>query len=523
MNDHQISPPDPATYAKLPKQPNAPATRRIFGRRIKLIWGASRVIRGDWHLGLFGRYDRTRGDGWAISGRGLLLWGLGAAVVLYFGGASTIHVVRSRDPHNLASYSDILLWPLRVERMRELTGRTFIAQGLSDLKAQRHTEGLNRIRAGLRRYPEETEARRVLAQYFLRSGQRPLALRILNDRLDAGYPGRPFLSELFLFAAEGEDYAVILDACERYRAGPASPPAAADRPWLLQQQLQALLAARRADEALRLVEAEGAGAPAPVREARVLALVDLGRNDEAIAYLAAWRANPGGNLAFVLRLQVRAFREAGRPAEMDTAIQAVRALAPADPAPAVFGVVQCVLAGRDERAAAALDDYFFRFGGYAENLLLVARPLAEIGALPLVQRCFDRAASLGYDLKPFRLQLVLTLLHRGDWTMAQRALAPLRPVAGTGDVAEVFRFKWLEQLAAAAADPSPVAQQALLDVFQNRLLPLPVFFQTGTVLLRANRIETARRTLDLGQRFYPASSSLSRLQADRERVSKAGQ
>ena len=50
-------------------------------RHLKFIWGASGVIRGHWYLGLFGIYDRvegSRGDGLAISVRGLLLW-LGAA------------------------------------------------------------------------------------------------------------------------------------------------------------------------------------------------------------------------------------------------------------------------------------------------------------------------------------------------------------------------------------------------------------------------------------------------------------
>jgi hypothetical protein len=47
-------------------------------KRIKFIWGASKVIRGRWYVGLVGLYDRHKGvreNGIAISVRGLLAWG----------------------------------------------------------------------------------------------------------------------------------------------------------------------------------------------------------------------------------------------------------------------------------------------------------------------------------------------------------------------------------------------------------------------------------------------------------------
>jgi tetratricopeptide (TPR) repeat protein len=339
----------------------------------------------------------------------------------------------------------------------------------------------------------------------------------LLDRLDVGYPGRKFLEELFAMAAEGEDYAVILDACNRYRTGREAQSAMADRPWLLQRQVQTLLAAHRAGEALQLAEAEAAGAPAAIKEARVLALIDLGQTGVAREFLAAWRASAGNNLALVVRLQVRVFGESRQFDEMEAAIDELRALTPADPKPAVYGIVQRALAGRGELAAAALDDYFFRFGGSRENLLLIMQPLAEIAALPLVQRCFDRATSLGYDLQSFHMQLFQAQMRRGDWIAAQRILDQIHLLAPRDDPAGIFWLKWQERLLAAAIDPSLLAQKALLEIFQDRPWSLPAFYQTGTVLLRANRPETARQVLDVGQHYYPANSSLAKLLAEAER------
>jgi thioredoxin-like negative regulator of GroEL len=521
MSEDPISRLCPAADAKRPGKKSAPSSRRVFGRRVKFIWGACRVIRGRWYLGLFGWYDRVEGmpgDGLAISVRGLLLWGLGCSVALYCGSAAAIYAVRSRNPYNLVGYSDVLLWPWQRARMSELTGRALLAAGQADLKERRYAEGVSKLRAGLLRCPTETQAHLALAQLYVQAKQRPLALKTLLDRLDVGYPGREFMEALFALARESEDYGVILDACNRYRTDRVAQPAVADRAWLLQQQVQTLLAARRAGEALQLAKAEGAAAPAAIKEARVLALIDLGQTGEAREFLAAWRASAGHYLALVVRLQVRVFGEARQFDEMEAAIGELRALTPADPNPAVYGTVQRALAGRGDLAAAALDDYFSRFGGSRENLLLIMQPLTEIAALPLVQRCFDRATSLGYDLQPFRVQLFQAQMRRSDWTAAQRILDQLHPLVPPDDPAAIFWLKWQERLLAAATDPSLLAQKALLEIFLERPLPLPVFYQTCTVLLRANRLETAHQVLDIGQRHYPASSSVARLLAEAERT-----
>src|SRR5581483_8388161 len=307
----------------------------------------------------------------------------------------------------------------------ELSGRAFIAEGLADVHGRRYAEGVGKLRVGLRLYPAETQARLVLAQIFARANQSSLARATLLERLRVGYPGREFLAALFSLAEESEDFAVIVGACARFRDR-RSFQTEPDRPWLLERQLQALLAARRYDEALRLAEAEDAAAPAAIREARVLALIALERNDEAIGFLAAWVEHAGENQARVVRLQVRAFREARRWAEMDAALQTLRSLAPTDPRPAAFGVVQRAMAGRDKPAAAALEDYFFRFGGSRENLLLVAQALAANAGPALVTRSLDRAISLGYDPQPFRMQLFLARMQRGDWPAAQLLLDQLR-------------------------------------------------------------------------------------------------
>ena len=82
-------------------------------RRIKLIWGAAKVIHGRWYFGLFGLYDREEGkreDGFAISVRGVLLWAVATGTVLYFAGALALASFWQRSPYSLLTYPDALLY-----------------------------------------------------------------------------------------------------------------------------------------------------------------------------------------------------------------------------------------------------------------------------------------------------------------------------------------------------------------------------------------------------------------------------
>ena len=132
------------------------------------------------------------------------------------------------------------------------------------------------------------------------------------------------------------------------------------------------------------------GTPRPWRWRRASALASWATNtgcsrcwrwrnrpDDALAALDEWQARPGATLMTIVRLRVRALREAKRFDEMESAIAELHALAPADPAPAVYGVVQRAMAGREAATDAGLKDYLFRFGGGQANVMLLAEPLAR--------------------------------------------------------------------------------------------------------------------------------------------------
>lgn len=481
-------------------------------RRVKLIWGASQVIRGRWHAGLWGFYERVPGDsssGLAISLRGVLAWGALFAGGLYVAGATAVFWIWRQNSHSQLTYTDALFYPWRRAEISRKKGRAFITQGTELFRAGKYADAANLLRLGLARHPTDLNARLQLAQFYLMANQRPLAGQVLDEGLRETYPGRPYLETLFGIREQAEDYAGIVTIARRYRPPLTGEAADRDRRWLQEREFGALLADGRAGEALALAETIPPGDTQ--LEQRVLALLALKRPAEALAALEAGQRTPGPDQRIIRRLRVRAFREAGQLDAMEAALAEMHALFPMEPALAVFGIVQQVLAGRLAAADRALTDYLFRFGGSVENLLLVTEPLAEQKSLSLVQRCVAAAAERGYPLPRFHSLLVQAYMAHGQWTAAGALLAKLPEPTGRDAVATRVWREWMQRLLDAADATTDSAQLALLEFLRSRPWPLRMFRTSIDALLSAGRHQTARDTVAIGLRGFPGNPWLTQM------------
>ncbi|HYD82394.1 MAG TPA: hypothetical protein VEA63_00045 [Opitutus sp.] len=481
--------------------------------RIKLIWGGAKQAPGHWRLGIWGVRERQVGSAprVVVSVRGILSWMLGLAFAGYLVGATALYVWFERNPYNLVRWTDTLLMPLRWDQVRELRGRMMIAEGLDDLRAKRWGEAHMKLRVGLARAPAETRARLALAEFYNLANRRPDAIKLLAEGLKFGYPGRQYLGSLFGIAAQSEDYETIMTACDTVKA-----PDEEERAWLLAQKISALISAKRAEEALALIDADGEPVTAQMREARVLALVETGRSNEAIAFLQEWLEAVPAHHAQVLRLQARAFREAGRTAEMVTALENLRQLAPTDPRTYIYGIVQRFLAGEGESAVEAFGDFVRRFGSSAQSLALASSALAEAKALRLVERCAEVASLHGFPAKTFKLTLAQALIAAGEWRRAGQTLAELKPVLTDANPTERFSYDSMERVVAIAIQPKGTPESPLLDLLQQRPLPLSVYRHVAEALLRADRPDAAKSVLAIAERIYPVSATVARLRAEAE-------
>lgn len=484
--------------------------------RIKFIWGASKVIAARWRFGLWGFYERKEGhvdSGLAISVRGVLVLCLLLLVTAYVGGATAIYLWLDRREHNYVTYTDVLLLPLRTDEVREKRGQAYLDAGIEAMKQQRWSEGEMKLRLGLARYPQALKARLALAEFYFYIQQNERALKVLGEGMDAttGYPGRRYMTNYLTIAGQGQDHGAILDACARYLDDPSIELSDKERDWLLQQKLSALIADGQATEALAILDAS----PDNVvfNEQRVLVLIDLGRIEEAAKYLETWRQEAGGTMQ-IIRLQVRVERELGHVAQMNEYLAELRRLSPADPRNQAYAVVQQKLAGADALAKASLEDYFFRFGGFATNTLLIAQPLAEIGAVDMVQVCVDRATELGYDLRPYLLLLAQAQLKNGEWKNARATTQRLSTMSTKGRSArELDTAELTGILADIAAEPIEAPQVALLKYIESRRLVFQTYRLITDILVRAERYEAALEVIARAERLYPKNRALDDFKA----------
>lgn len=488
--------------------------------RIKFVWGSTKAVEAQWRLGLFGFYTRVQGypdSGLAISVRGLLRWSLILGLAGYIGGAAVVTRLFARAPHNQIGFADVLTWPVRRQHMAELRGRSWIARGLDELKARHWREGELLLRRGLGTCPDDNEGRFALAQFYLVTGRRAQAVELLTKAAQHGLPPASWRDQTLALTTTGGDWSSTLRFCDGCLNRMDDPAQWAERQPLLAHKMAALIKLDRAAEALELATADGDMAGVAVKTERVRALLALGRPDEAAELLAHWQASAvPALLPRILQLRAQALREAGRSDEMETVLAELRALHPARPEPQAFAVEQHARAGRG--GAAALEDFIFRFGASAANLMLVVRPLAQIPDVPLVQRTIAAATQQGFSLRPFQVQLAEALLRQGDWSGLSAVVAELAPQMGSLDRDSQVWFEWIQSLSGALNSTTPLAQRRLVEVFQARLLGLESQHLTVDALQRAGRNETARDVLGVALKLYPESP---RLMAGKSRVEAA--
>lgn len=480
--------------------------------KIKLCWNGSQV-EADWHLGLFGVYTRGlaggRLRGIVISGRGVLAWCAGLAVVAYFTGALALWFWLERRPYNYVTYADLIL-PTRWSGIEKLRGQALIAEGQEDIKARKWSEGLSKLRIGIARNPDEIEGRLVLAEMFTAMKARKQAIEIYDGGLAKRYPGRDYVEAMLKSAMQSEHFEWALRTCDRALALVGDDPKlGAERSWLIQRKLGVLLAADRADEALAVAESAGESRSPALSEYRVLALLKAGKPADALAFLEEWSRWQGARAdQQILRLRVRAYREAGDLPAMERVLEELRALSPADPRPYVYGIVQRLLAGRTDEANAGFDQFLLRFGSRPAYLHMLAAPLAEIAERAMLERLIAHARQQGFELEPFRRFLAQVLMAKNEWSAAARVLAESEAEAKQGDAAA-----WYDLMNAqiqAVLDPGDGPQSRLVSLVRGRQFALSFYKDLIGNMRRAGRPATAREIVTFAQGVFPQNNEIER-------------
>ncbi len=479
--------------------------------RIKLQWGGAATTPGEWRLGLWARYERKggRGQGLVISLRGVASWGLLLGGLGYASAAGYVWWKLEQRPYNYVRYTDMLLYPARKAQINEARGRAMIAEGFDDFEAKKWSSAFMKLRVGLEKYPRDLTARLKVSQFFLGSKLRLKAQETLMGGLEFGWPGRVYLENAINVVQAGEDHDLVIALCDRGLAlhDPARH-SVADRRWLIEQRVRALLAAERLEDVLVYLEQQKATLSDGVySELRLLVLLQLGRPKEALEFAEAWRGRVG-DTAQVLRLLARTYRETGRADAMRGVLEELRRQSPADPRVRVYAIIQTLLMDRNEEANAQIEDYIFRFGGDVKNFVMLAEPLGEIKRRAQLDRLLSAASERGFKDQKLQAARLQILFAEKDWPAALAQLDALQPgVSAPGDgrtaMLELFRV-----LVNAAADPAEGSQSSLIDFVRGLQLSMTAYRQCIETLRAAGRQATAREIVTFAEGVFPENRYL---------------
>ena len=461
------------------------------------------------------RSRRGRGQIVTIMGLGVIGWLGGLALMAYMAAATALYMVLDSREHNLVTWEDCVLVPIRWDEIKRKRGDGYIEAGLVALQDQRWSEAILRLQAGLSRSPDNRHGREQLAAFYLAAGQRERGLNLILEGIERSYPGLETMKRFYTVAATGEDFETALAGLDVALASDG-PAASRDRVWLVEQKARVLLAMQRWDELTAWVE-QNEVRTAMLQETHVVALIEKRDFEKATTALDAW-LDAGGVEDAVRRLRVRLAREQRDMPTMRAELKVMRELAATSPKPWVYAVIQEYLADDPAMAKERLSDYLLRFGAKLPNLLLVLNPLLEIEAWELFDAVLADAEQQG--LRSFELEVAKmeASIKRGDYEAAAALLAGM-----TQDFPKVAarRERWLQHHSLsvdAMMLNEDSAQGALVEWTRRTPLRLDTIKKLAGQLEEAGRSSTAHQILTIAGSRYPGSRQLreeqERLQAE---------
>jgi len=433
------------------------------------------------------------------------------AVTGYIVAVAALYSVRAQRPHNQIEVADIAL-PWNWSSISEKAGQTNLAHGKAMFEAKNYGAALHMIRAGLKRAPNDHEARLMLAQIYHGAGVSDAATNILGQGLNYGYPNDDaYIKLLLILLAMRENYSEIADIADKLRSFPEIQDNRERWSQVAEMQLNALKKERDFERMLNFTREMQREFPndTEYRDLETLSLIKLGFIDEAVTMLAAYplarKHSPqfwylqsmlGIELDDAELIDEASNRVMNWPTNPHTLqAQLITELAYAD-----------LIARRD----AALDQYLERYANSAEPLQLALKFFSDQFSVEQTDAIIEKVTKLKGG-KPPRIDIyaVQARLLAGDGESAGDLLEQMLAEEGMAESAE--KLDWMKQLVKVVNEQAQNDRKAFWDYSRNERLPAEAYITSARALLVADDRETALRISENGLHYYPFNEDLAEL------------
>lgn len=433
-----------------------------------------------------------------------------AAAIAYVGAGLGLSWWFARAPHNRIHVADVML-PWRWSTLRDLRGQMFSAQGVEALRRRDYAYGFFLVRRGLASHPDDAASRLALAEMLAKARDYEGVRQAVLPQLAFAPVPRPLLALLMTEALRVDDAATVAECGERLAANPAS---AADHQWLQLRRASALLALRRPADALTALADPAFQFSGDAADLKVAALCALERAPEAIALADALPRAHTGEPQRRFRLLARAYRHAGKSAELAGTLKDLIALEPSSVESRLFAIEQLWAGGLREEAQRELDALLRRVSAQPGAIAAIVGRLGDDAAPPLIQHCVNEARALGQPVEPMLSTLAMSCVVAADWAGAENAFAALFSTGRRLTEIEMHARDCLRATIDAGATGAAKANAELKTALDVNRLVLPSYLRTATGLALAGRWEAAQIVTEAALRYYPRSFELQRRAAE---------
>lgn len=445
------------------------------------------------------------------------------AGVFYFGAVTALYARWKRVPENRVTWTAIASAPWRWEELRVLRGETAVAAGLKSLRDRRFSEALFSLRAGVARSPRNVDGRLALAELLGAAGETTEAIRLLEDGVRLIPGSDPLLRALTGVYANGGAWrrlGTLLD--EQLAEQNAANLTPAVRQRLLLQRAAVWLETGRADEALKVVRANKAGATgSDARQWLLHELVALRRLDrageaDALYNAPETRAMPRGGP----RVELSIARERSDIPAVETALRQLKAIDPDGFESLLIAYRTWHELGRTTLRLAVAQEIMDFKGRDESALQRLAKLLVELGDKDDLEQV--RLVAIGQRFNAFAFDVGLTeiALAESRWDDALRSLAAWESGIDRLPGNQRAYPDLVRRLTRAAFSANTGDIAALMSHAESMrgILPPAVYLQSVRLLERAQRPAVALDLVRVALRRYSFNDELVDQEARLARV-----
>lgn len=433
-------------------------------------------------------------------------------VMAYLAIVSALTVFWGNRPHSPITFWDVFI-PTNWSDIRPKQGQMLIAQADESLQLGEGRDAFFLYRAGLRMYPQDTEARLKLALMFASANMYTQAASLLEEGLEYGVPENDqYLKTLFQVIQIEDNHPATTRVVPRLIASGYLDDKPRLRYSLIRQWMLAQLLTEDYIGLLDNAERINADPEAPYKahDMVVASLSRSGAEDDALEYIESLPESSRQEPAIMV-LEASVLHQLERDGEMMALLQKLFRYFPNAFPMQINAIVLMLDSGLNRQADAYIDLFLANHKRNARALNALATRLTDYPdsarLWQLVEFCREHLPRLVPTMDFYYAQALVT---EGKFEEASDFLdeSNLLDLSSSEDEGHIEVF---DLIVSSVTDAGQKTRAELVEALRSKKWEAEIYWEAARALYLNDDARTALDVMNIAQKYYPYHPSLSAL------------